>query len=227
MASGKTWEDADFMPEIAGVSRRGAHRLAHLLLVVIIVFFAVFYVWARQATLDEVTRGDGTVIPSGQIQTVQNLEGGIVSAILVHEGDTVDKGQVLLKIDNTSAASDYHETRARYLSVSAVVSRLEAEVAGKNDVTFSKDVLDEAPEVARREEALFQSRRAGLNAELDILRRQTDPRRSREAPHPPPSPLSAGERGCGPHQFKGRTCPNSIRRSCRRHDGRAASIRLP
>ena len=60
---------------------------------------------------------------------VKNLEGGIVSAILVHEGDTVDKGQVLLKIDNTSAASDYHETRARYLSISAVVSRLEAEVA--------------------------------------------------------------------------------------------------
>jgi adhesin transport system membrane fusion protein len=177
LASGKTWEDADFMPETAGVSRRGAHRLAHLLLVVIIIFFAVFYFWARQATLDEVTRGDGTVIPSGQIQTVQNLEGGIVSAILVHEGDTVEKNQVLLKIDNTSAASDYHETRARYLSVSAVVSRLEAEVAGKSDVTFSKDVLEEAPEVARREEALFQSRRAGLNAELDILRRQTDQRR--------------------------------------------------
>lgn len=177
MASGKTWEDADFMADIHGVTKRGAHRFAHLLLIVIFTFFVAFYFWARSATLDEVTRGEGTVIPSGQVQTVQNLEGGIVSAILVHDGDTVDKGQVLLRIDNTTAASDYHETRARYLNIAAVVSRLQAAVSGASHVTFSKDVLQEAPEVAQREEALFESRQQALQSELDILRQQVDQRR--------------------------------------------------
>ncbi|MGB8274746.1 MAG: HlyD family type I secretion periplasmic adaptor subunit [Alphaproteobacteria bacterium] len=177
MASGKSWEDADFMPEIHGASRRGAHRFAHLLLVVIIIFFVSFYLWARQATLDEVTRGDGTVIASGKVQVVQNLEGGIVAAILVHENDTVSKNQVLLRIDNVAAASDYRETRARYLQLSATVARLEAEIAGKNSVAFTQEVLDEVPEVAKREDALFQSRKASLDAEIDILRRQEDQRK--------------------------------------------------
>lgn len=176
MAS-KSWEDSDYMPEVHGATQRGAHRFAHVLLFVVILFFIVFYLWARSAELDEVTRGDGQVIPSGQVQVVQNLEGGIVAAINVREGQLVEKGQVLLKIDNVTAASDLREGRARELALSGLVSRLEAEVGGKNKIEFSQDVLKEAPEIAQRERELFQSRRAGLDAETDILRRQEEQRR--------------------------------------------------
>lgn len=177
MANSKTWEDADFMPEIHGASRRGASRFAHILLLVIIIFFVSFYLWARQAELDEVTRGEGQVIPSGQVQIVQNLEGGIVAALNIHEGELVEKNQVLLKIDNTTADSDLKESRARSLALSASLARMEAETTGKDEITFPKDVMDQAPDLAKREQELFQSRKAGLDAELDILRRQEDQRR--------------------------------------------------
>jgi adhesin transport system membrane fusion protein len=177
VAGGNIWEDADFMPEVHGATKRGAHRFAHILLFVIIGFFAIFYLWARQADIDEVTRGEGQVIPSGQVQVVQNLEGGIVAAINVHEGALVEKGQVLLRIDNVTAASDLKESRARELSLAALVARLEAETTGKDSIVFPKDVVQDAPEIARREQELFQSRKAGLDAELDILRRQEDQRR--------------------------------------------------
>lgn len=177
MAKSKTWEDADFMPEIHGASKRGASRFAHILLLVIIIFFVSFYLWARQAELDEVTRGEGQVIPSGQVQVVQNLEGGIVAALNIHEGELVEKNQVLLKLDNTTADSDLKESRARSLALSASLARMEAETTGKDSITFPKDVMDEAPDLATREQELFQSRKAGLDAELDILRRQEDQRR--------------------------------------------------
>ena len=121
--AGRSWEDSDYMPEVHGATQRGAHRFAHILLVVIVSFFIVFFFWARSAQLDEVTRGEGQVIPSGQVQVVQNLEGGIVAAINVREGELVEKGQVLLKIDNVTAASDLREGRARELALSGLISR--------------------------------------------------------------------------------------------------------
>src|SRR3990172_6379936 len=78
-------------------------------LYVCLAFFATFLLWATFAELDEVTRGDGRVIPSSKRQVIQNLEGGIVKAILVHEGDKVTKGQVLLRIDPTGFASNLNE----------------------------------------------------------------------------------------------------------------------
>ena len=106
----------------------GRARFAHLLLVVIAAFFVLFFAWASWATLDEVTRGEGRVIPSSQVQVVQNLEGGIVSAILVREGEIVERGQVLLRIDNVRAASDLRENRKRYLALLGALARLRAEV---------------------------------------------------------------------------------------------------
>ena len=177
MAGGKAWEDADYMPEVHGATRRGAHRFAHLLLFVVILFFLTFFYWAQQATLDEVTRGEGTVIPSGQVQVVQNLEGGIIADINVRAGDLVEANQVLLRIDNTGAGSDFRQSRTRYLSLSATVARLKAEVAGKKSIDFPKEVLKEAPTVAAGEKAAFLSRRQALNTDLEILRKQTEQRK--------------------------------------------------
>jgi len=176
MAGARFREDADFMPAVHAATRSGARPTAYLLLFIIALFFIVFLWWANWATLDEVTRGDGKVIPSSQIQVVQNLEGGIIAGISVREGEVVDKGQILVRIDQTQAAAGYRESRAKYLSLLAAVARLKAEVA-RTEVAFPGEVLDDAPDVAADELALFASRRLGLKTDLAILRRQEDQRR--------------------------------------------------
>jgi adhesin transport system membrane fusion protein len=167
--------DADFALGRDGAELLRPRLFAHLLLVVITAFFALFFAWASWATLDEVTRGDGRVIPSSRVQVVQNLEGGIVSALLVREGEVVEQGQVLLRIDNVRAASDLRENRKRYLALLGAMARLRAEVNGTG-LEFAPQVLTNAGEVARAEGALFEARRQALASELAILRSQAEQR---------------------------------------------------
>ncbi|MBT4080700.1 MAG: biotin/lipoyl-binding protein, partial [Gammaproteobacteria bacterium] len=84
--------------EWAKVSSNRIRPLNHLLLLSVIAIVAIAIYWASWAVLDEVTRGEGRVIPSSQIQVVQNLEGGIVEEILVKEGEVVEKGQVMIRL---------------------------------------------------------------------------------------------------------------------------------
>jgi adhesin transport system membrane fusion protein len=155
-----------------GLRPRG---MAHVLLLAVLLFFLVFLLWARWARLDEVTRGEARVIPSRQVQVVQNLEGGIVAAMLVREGEVVAEGQVLARIDNVRAASDYREKRARYLALLAATARLRAEIEGKAPA-FPPEIAAEAPALATNEQALFRSRQDRLGTELEILRRQAEQR---------------------------------------------------
>ncbi len=155
---------ADVRAELKGA----VHRFAYVLSLTVVVFVAVFVYWANQAVLDEVTRGDGKVIPSSRIQVVQNLEGGILSELLVSDGQVVQKDDVLLRIANSTAASDYRETRSQYFSLKGMIARLEAEVSGI-PIAFAADVLAEAPEVAANETDLYRSRRQQLEAQLAVL----------------------------------------------------------
>jgi adhesin transport system membrane fusion protein len=168
-------DDADFALGRAGAELHGPRGFAHLLLVAITVFFVLFFAWASWATLDEVTRGEGRVIPSSQVQVVQNLEGGIVSEILLREGEIVDQGQALLRIDNIRAASDLRENRTRYLALLGALARLRAEV-DETDVVFAPLVLEHAAEVVRNERDLFEARREALQSELAILHSQATQR---------------------------------------------------
>jgi membrane fusion protein, adhesin transport system len=168
-------EDADYVQGRAGAGLLRPHPFAHLLLVVIATFFVLFFAWASWATLDEVTRGEGRVIPSSQVQVVQNLEGGIVSAILVRESEIVERGQVLLRIDNVRAASDLRENRKRHLALLGSLARLRAEVGGTGP-DFAPEVLADAGEVARAEAALFDARQQALESELAILKSQAEQR---------------------------------------------------
>src|SRR5690606_12826625 len=111
---------------------------------------AVFVWWAQWATLDEVTRGEGRVIPSRQVQIIQNLEGGILAATLVREGDMVEKDQVVARIDNVRAASDYRENVIRYYGLLASVERLQAQIDDR-EITFPPEVLEQAPLIAQNE----------------------------------------------------------------------------
>ncbi|MFL5337140.1 MAG: biotin/lipoyl-binding protein, partial [Geminicoccaceae bacterium] len=167
--------DAELIGGAAAADRLRPHGLSHILLAAVLLFMVAFLAWARWATLDEVTRGDARVIPSRQIQVVQNLEGGIIAAILVREGQAVDEGQVLMRIDNVRAATDYREKRARYLALLAAVARLRAEI-DETAPDFAPEVLAESRPLAENELALFRSRQAQLQSELEILRRQEEQR---------------------------------------------------
>jgi adhesin transport system membrane fusion protein len=163
--------DADFVIGRAGAALHAPRGFAHLLLVVIVAFFLTFLAWASWAKLDEVTRGEGKVIPSRQVQVVQNLEGGIVAEIAVREGAIVESGEVLVRIDDIRAASSLRESRARHLALLGALSRLRAEV-DETELVFPPEVVAEAPVVAANERALFEARRQALESEIGILRSQ-------------------------------------------------------
>lgn len=135
------------------------------------LFFLFFIAWAALSEIDEVTRGDGKVIPSQQVQVVQNLEGGILSKMLVHVGEIVDKDQLLLEIDKTRFSAPYEESRVGYLALKAQIARLEAET---HDTPFTvpDEVVKEKPELAGREQKLYASRKEQLAAKLQILQEQ-------------------------------------------------------
>lgn len=164
------------MPDVAAAARRGGSRLAYLLSIITLVFALTFVIWADLAVLEEVTRGDAKVIPSSRVQIVQNLEGGILSEILVREGSIVEEGDILVRIDNVTAASTYRENRRRYLNLMASIARLQAELAQVEEIEFPPEVLAEAPEAAEQQRALLISRRNRQTAQEAILQAQADQR---------------------------------------------------
>ncbi|MEX0760065.1 MAG: biotin/lipoyl-binding protein, partial [Tistlia sp.] len=123
-------EDQLFMSSLRGAVSRRPSLTAHLLLFAILGFLVWAVVWAGWAEIDQVSNGQGKVIPSRQVQVVQNLEGGILSEILVRAGQRVDEGQVVMQLDNTQFLSDFMENRVKLLGLQAVIARLTAELGG-------------------------------------------------------------------------------------------------
>jgi len=165
-------EDLDFAVSAAAVLER-APRGARLLTWGIFAFFVIFLVWASGANVEEVVKGQGKVIPSAQIQVVQNLEGGIVQELLVREGEVVEKDQVLLRIDDTRFGSSMRENRARLLALKARAARLLAQAEGTSaDFPLPEAVLQKLPEVAEQERQLFREAQKKLDGELQILQQQ-------------------------------------------------------
>ena len=149
---------------------------AHALLLAVLAFVVVAVAWAHWATLDEVTSGDGKVIPSSHLQVVQSLDGGIVGEILIEEGQRVEQGQVLVRIDDTRFASTYEEGWLQYLELTARVARLRAEIDGV-DFVPPAEVAERQPELVASERALFASRKREYASALAILGQQSEQRR--------------------------------------------------
>ncbi|MDH5437180.1 MAG: biotin/lipoyl-binding protein, partial [Gammaproteobacteria bacterium] len=123
-------EDTDFMPDSTAAVLEDAPIKGRFILNAIVVFFLIALVWSIFADLDEITRGVGTVIPSQQVQIIQNLEGGILKEINIKEGDVVEAGQVLLSLDDTRFSSSLRENQLKYLALKAKAARLQAEAEG-------------------------------------------------------------------------------------------------
>ncbi len=143
--------------------------LARLTLYVVAFTVLTGLLWAYFAEVDEVTVGLGKVIPSSQVQIIQNLEGGILAEMKVKEGDIVKQDQVLLRIDDTRHGSSYREGRSRYLALLAANLRLKAETEGTR-LTFPREIEQEAPDLVRYEANLYHSRINALETGLASLR---------------------------------------------------------
>ena len=130
------------------------HRGSFSIIIFLFVFLVVFVIWAYHSPLEEVTRGQGSVIPSSREQIVQSLDPGIIHEMKVKEGDIVEKGQILLTLDDTRSSAVLRESEAKVLNLQAIVTRLQSEAYGV-PLNFSEEIPDSIKE---REQAAYLAR---------------------------------------------------------------------
>ena len=147
-------------------------RVVRITLWAILAFFVVMLTWAALADIDEVTRGDGRAIPSSRLQKVQNLEGGIVSEVFVHEGEIVKTGAPLLRLDDTRFRSNAGESEADRLALEARVQRLTAQLADKETLELPPEIAQKSPDIANGEMELFTSVKQRIQSEIGGLNEQ-------------------------------------------------------
>jgi adhesin transport system membrane fusion protein len=132
---------------------------------------ALFIMWTAVALVDEITKGEGKVIPSSQIQVLQSLDGGIVAEINVKEGQVVDAGQVLLRVDPTRFESSVRENRSQYLALATKAARLRALAEGL-PFTPPPEAMLEDQKTVQDEQRLYQTARSNVEAQIAIARQQ-------------------------------------------------------
>jgi adhesin transport system membrane fusion protein len=158
------------MPAARAAAVRTSNPIAGLSLLLLLTVLGCGYIWASQAVLDEVTRGEGSVIPSSREQVIQSLEGGLLAEMRVAEGDIVEAGEVLLRIDDTRFNATFKEGQSRADALTAAIARLRAESEG------GKLRLPAAtpPDVAATERKLFNARREALTQRVAALGRSLE-----------------------------------------------------
>ncbi|EEA96340.1 HlyD family type I secretion periplasmic adaptor subunit [Pseudovibrio sp. JE062] len=144
-----------------------------LLILLIGLLLVAFVVWASWAQLEEVTRGDGRIIPSAKIQVIQSLEGGIVKEVLVKTGDLVSKGDVLIRLDDTGFSSNLGELVAKQLALEIARERLEFQSVWPQrgeELSYTDHYQEKAPQIVASELSLFQANVEGLKGQVAINR---------------------------------------------------------
>lgn len=168
------------MVYMRSLSAAAVHRTPRYLIAVVMIF-ALFLIaailWMNWAKIDVVIRGAGKVSPASQVQNIQSLEGGIISEILVVEGQRVKIGQSLIKISDIAFSSSFEENRLLYLELLARSSRLQAEAF---DLAFKPEpeVSEDAPHLMKSERSLFDSNQAQLKETLSGLEEKISQQKS-------------------------------------------------
>jgi adhesin transport system membrane fusion protein len=160
---------ADFEGDIARASRLDRHHGWMIFSLGMVALLAALVVWAKFAQIEQVASGEALVIPSSREQVLQSLEGGILGELLVREGDTVEKGQVVARIDPTRAEASFKEGENRVAALRAQSARLRAESLDL-PLTFPKDVLANK-ELVDIERANYEARRKGLDESVKAFTR--------------------------------------------------------
>ena len=168
-------KDDDFLDNANLKSLSGPKISAHWILWGSLAFVLIALIWAKLAILDEVTTGEGKVIPSSKVQVIQNLEGGIIEKILVKEGQVVQKGQLLVIIDDTRFSASFEENKHKAKTLEARIERLKAETLGLPFVP-SKHLLTKFPRITNSEINLYKSRQNELKLKLQTLGKQREQR---------------------------------------------------
>ncbi len=164
-------DDLDFATEYNAALHKGPPKQTVVFLSALTVMFASFLVWANWAELDEVTRGEGRVVPSSKNQVVQSLEGGIVKELLVQTGDLVKRGDVLVRIDDTGFSSNLGEVRAKQTSLKAQILRLRHELSAEigSALEYPEELAKLAPNTIATELQLYYARQQSLSSQVNIL----------------------------------------------------------
>jgi membrane fusion protein, adhesin transport system len=135
----------------------------------IMIFVIVFIVWAGNTEVDEVVRGEGRIVPSGSTKVIQHLEGGIVSDILVHEGDLVTQGDILYRLKQAYFLSNQKEQKVELLSYQARVLRLNSEIDENEEVFFSQELKKMIPNIVDNETRILKTNMLDFKEEYGLL----------------------------------------------------------
>lgn len=157
------------MDELPLLDRKWNYRW---LLLLIAVMMAGFYAWAALSSIEQHVRGNGRIVPAGQAKIVQNLEGGIVDEIAVHEGQTIEKNVVLMQISNQRAKSDLEEQKIILAGKQVRMARLHAEQEGKDIFDYPDEGNAALKKLADSEAEIFDSRKQSLHEKISILNEQ-------------------------------------------------------
>jgi adhesin transport system membrane fusion protein len=146
--------DYEYMKSLSAAVVFSSSKKLHWVLISFCITIFLFITWAAFAEIDEIARGSGKVVPNGQNQIVQNLEGGIVQEILVKEGDIVEKDQVLVRISNEKGTSTAMSNEIKSYYLQAQIKRLEAELK-RAPFEYTKGENEELNEFLDNENELY------------------------------------------------------------------------
>lgn len=163
--------DLEFLTDRNAAILLKAPQGGRIILWGVFAFLICAIVWAHYTSIDEVTVGEGKVIPSSQVQVIQNLEGGIVKEINVKVGQPVAQGALLMTIENTEAVSSLRERQVERANLMARAARLDAEANGEKPI-FADFIQQDYPDVISREMDLYRNRLASLQANQAIFEQQ-------------------------------------------------------
>lgn len=168
--------DIKYMPSKLAAFFLSPPKATFLIVRYTFILLVIAILWACFCRIDEITNGEGKVIPSSQVQIIQNLEGGIIANIPVKIGDVVKKDQIVLKLDETRFASSAGETKAKTEALQAKIARLTAEANGSEQITFPDELLKNSPQIVEDETALFNKRKEEFHAQQELLKEQVTQR---------------------------------------------------
>ena len=186
-------DELDYVDDKTAALLLNTPNSARILLWVVVAFFILAAIWASWAEIDKVTVGEGKVVPSSQIQVVQNLEGGLVKEILVKEGQQVEKGQRLLLIDDTRFRSDYREREQQIANLTASVLRLSTSISSVvirekfdeanwensvaitiNELSFPESFIEKQTTLIERQNAEYRQNLKELINQMSLMSQQVN-----------------------------------------------------
>lgn len=175
LTSGGDMESLDWASDADWAQLQQEPLRARWLLRIAAVVLVLLIAWASVAEIDEVTRGEARVVPSSQVQVIQSVDGGVVEEIMVREGQIVEPGQLLLRVDTTRFASSLGESRVSQAALRVKALRLQALVQNQ-PFNPPPELAREVPDIVAQERRLYDSRRAEMSAQLSIAQSQLSQR---------------------------------------------------